>query len=440
MKRSVLLVSFFALFFSACGFEGDYTEPVKINLPLENEYRPFDAPDFYSVGFSENGKYAYLVYYKTLGEAYLTVQNLISDETLESLSLSGEDFSSAWENGSEEISSALSKHGIVQTNLVAEFFPLGEDEVSIDVIEENGESIVRAENAKGEIKDITSVETDEDTLEVQAAFALFSPFEERTAVIILRYEDGRPTPVDLSIAGCKLNSGFESVESDYELPKAVDQRKLLQLDEEDEMRYFMDGGMVNFYSIGFSEDSYFAYLTYDDSDDFIGAVTIFNFSIVNLKTDEIVEEINVRKEEETIALKDLWEENYDEIKTALNAYGIVQDDFELEGDFEGNYGLIIPVDEEDPNGPAMRFEPVKSGSDEYGMGFYGEYSVVVWGEAGENKTICSEETTVAVVSIPGVIRSPFEDRVAVIVMPYNSWEATLTATPKVVGASLSKGF
>jgi len=194
-----------------------------------------------------------------------------------------------------------------------------------------------------------------------------------------------------------------------------------------------------FYPLGFSPAGHFAYCTYLNETDGIGAITRFHFVIQDLRSDEVVERITYRDDPDSaesyeeyrpVPFSALWENNLSDIQGAMDRYGVVRQSLALSP---------LPLELDD--GESLGFNVMVSRSDE-GMIFYNDQlSVTAW-RGNRSKRVLHRTQNRSLDAVPqGVFLSPYENRAALVLVEYVSvFEGSQEARPLVVGCHLETGF
>ena len=193
--------------------------------------------------------------------------------------------------------------------------------------------------------------------------------------------------------------------------------------------------LENFYPIGWSEDGKFAYYT-EPADEACGCY-FGNLIIQDMRTDKILWRKDYTSENGGADnLKDYWQKNQKEFSrklaeykiTAPKSFTLLDSPFKFQND-------VFSVDLTQN----LKFEDISA---------KGSVILQMIYKTGGAKTIYEEKYTPKVYSslrsaeIGGILPSPFEARVAVVLVEtHRGWEGPPNITRlKVIGASLTKGF
>ncbi len=196
------------------------------------------------------------------------------------------------------------------------------------------------------------------------------------------------------------------------------------------------------YPIGFSSNGYFAYVIWHDFIDPVGPVADFHFYVQNLKTDEIAVKFDYMNSDDCVddqgyLVEDLsyvWSHYYDQFAFLLSDYNIVQSSCTFRQ---------FPLDYD---GSRISCELVTqdSGRINYCLGedpmiSYDLYAVS--SVAGRKHIHSGGGEGLALAEVLGYYRSPYEDRIAVIVREaVPGFECTLDSSLQIVGCNLKSGF
>ncbi|MBR4215251.1 MAG: hypothetical protein IKR94_08015 [Bacteroidales bacterium] len=192
-----------------------------------------------------------------------------------------------------------------------------------------------------------------------------------------------------------------------------------------------------FYPIGWSKDGHFAYII-EPADEAAG-LYFFKFRIQNMISDKIVYEWELDPEEEVESgsVKQMWKDYETVFAEKLNKYGIIQQkNFKLEGtEFTKNdkkFKVVIENEMETNND--FGFEVVKSTQISIKSPELGEKQIYNYTEKEFN--LCVGKI------IQGVLISPFENRVAVMVKAENcGYEGPPNVISEfLVGTNLTESF
>lgn len=193
-----------------------------------------------------------------------------------------------------------------------------------------------------------------------------------------------------------------------------------------------------FYPIGWSKDGKFAYLT-EPPDEACGCYFV-EIYIVDLQTDKVLwsEKYNSEGDKKPDTLKGYWQKNQRKLSQKLNQYKIISSKSfsHLQTSFKSKSDSF-KVD---------LFSDVKLGDDAYSS--EGKVEIKLISSQKGEKTLYQEvyqgENYKGVMDaeVGGVLRSPFEDRIAVILsQTQRGWEGPPHITRiSIVGADLTKGF
>jgi hypothetical protein len=183
-----------------------------------------------------------------------------------------------------------------------------------------------------------------------------------------------------------------------------------------------------FFPVGFSKDGKFAY-----ADMIPGggrSNLVCRFSIMDLIEDRVLYEVE-SEAEDVNDFSDFWRANYGSIKKKMNEYGIIE------------------------NKPVLSLFPCKNGKDQIKLIVekkstekdpwerdIGELRIIAVSSILGKKTIYRKENSYIDVTIEGYIRSPYEDRILVIVSQLRSgWEGPPDELYLLIaGCHLTKGF
>ena len=192
-----------------------------------------------------------------------------------------------------------------------------------------------------------------------------------------------------------------------------------------------------FYPIGWSKDGHFAYII-EPADEAAG-LYFFKFRIQNMISDKIVYEweLDPDEEVETGNVKQMWKDYGTVFAEKLNKYGIIQQkNFKLEGtEFTKNDKKFkVVIENEMETNSDFGFEVVKSTQISIKSPELGEKQIYNYTEKEFN--LCVGKI------IQGVLISPFENRVAVMVKTENcGYEGPPNVISQfLVGTNLTESF
>lgn len=198
------------------------------------------------------------------------------------------------------------------------------------------------------------------------------------------------------------------------------------------MSYGYDGDpgydATEFYPIGFSEDGLFAYALYDDYIEGVGDCTRLHVIIQDLVTDDIEYEYTYMEEFTALPFETVWEMTYEEFDNQFATYQIKNDDLKME-----TFPIVHETD-------TLTYEFALEFDE---MNMIDSFKLKIDSVKNGTKTIHRQRKTEAVnVEIAGYIDSPYEDRVAVIMIKTFKGEdgPPLPVTVFPVGCHLEKGF
>jgi len=210
--------------------------------------------------------------------------------------------------------------------------------------------------------------------------------------------------------------------------------------------------LTYFYPLGFSErDSYFAYVLYENASGGIGYYTYFELNIQNIVTDEVELQLiydgryridpnkgtypelyKIDPEDGYLEFEVVWRHVLEDVHKALNDFGIVRN---------RNHKLMpFPYVDDDGTSYTVNIETAGNIYDNFRLDSY--YVEFIRSEA-EKKTIFSDQDCEAIaVAAVGLIESPYERRVVVILREtVHGFEGPPNYySPVIVGSHLEYGF
>lgn len=224
----------------------------------------------------------------------------------------------------------------------------------------------------------------------------------------------------------------------YKVPKLLDLNGLGNPPEPDENGYvpILTG---NFYPIGFSKNGKFAY--YVEPPDEACGCYIAELIIQDLRTDKILWEYRYMDDQADApgdeTLETHWKKNEKKFSEQLNKYGIEHQEQFVQHNPSISFGNDI-------------FAPELDVNIETDGGFEVDGTVTLWLKSKKKgKKIIYEKTYnpkdtngFRNADVSGVLKSPFESRVAVIIVEeQRGWEGPPnTAQVRIVGSDLTSGF
>ncbi|OHD56436.1 MAG: hypothetical protein A2Y33_15725 [Spirochaetes bacterium GWF1_51_8] len=189
--------------------------------------------------------------------------------------------------------------------------------------------------------------------------------------------------------------------------------------------------MPRFYPVGWSKDGKFAYFTYSSFEYNGTANTIFKFVIQNLIDDKLVWETTFAKGKE-VSLAEVWAKYENEINAKLAQNKISQ--------YEGELGKFPFKTAKGAVDYEVRVTQKKSS-----LGYTYIDSIefhAFLGKTGD-KIIYKEKNSQAIrLSVPGFMKSPFEDRVAIVLLKVkrSDEEGLYPVEIQIIGCHLGIGF
>lgn len=200
-----------------------------------------------------------------------------------------------------------------------------------------------------------------------------------------------------------------------------------------------------FYPIGWSKDGKFAYFT-EPADEACGCY-FANLIIQDMRTDKIVwsdiyngdAERQTNDMAETFTINTYWKKNQEKFSRKLAQYGII-----AQKDFTLNYSSL--KSRNDVFTPMLEVANMKNESDDFTIG--GDVTLNMKSNKKGSKILYKkvfqpkEYSGFQGAEIGGILKSPYESRVAVIVVEsYRGYEGPPSITrKKIVGSDLTTGF
>lgn len=188
------------------------------------------------------------------------------------------------------------------------------------------------------------------------------------------------------------------------------------------------------YFIGWSRDSKIAYVTWKGEEDALGACSDLRVFVQDLTTDNIVWKYSYFKEGEESTFANVWREHLPEFEAKLREYGIV-------GTEERLHYFPLTIDNRSIDCEAVLDADPDINETDYSAK---DYRIIARSAPGGEKVLSSATNVMGLVGVDvyGYVRSPYEDRIAVLaVLYYRGWEGPpLPAEPTLIGCHLSRGF
>lgn len=216
--------------------EQDYNLPKEVSVNSDNEEVISDK--FYPIGWSEDGKFAYIIEPVDEATGYyfinIAIQDMNSDKIVWNFkyttedAVEGKDLAETWKEKYDLIKEKLNEHKIVQAKKIKlgpSDFENNSDTFSIAVNSEkevkeelHGMQIIKnfavtiSSSALGSKKIFS--ENDENSMLVDAKIEgqIKSPYQNKVAVVLTKEQvgyEGPPNTVSINLVGANLESGFK---------------------------------------------------------------------------------------------------------------------------------------------------------------------------------------------------------------------------------------
>ncbi len=188
---------------------------------------------------------------------------------------------------------------------------------------------------------------------------------------------------------------------------------------------------ATFHPIGFSKKGHFAYFIYKTESGGTGYAGLFRFYLLDLVNNSIVEKIEFSDDNKgNLTLEQIWDRHSARIENLLAAWKVKPVSL-----------VLTPLPAILTNG--LSFDVHTDIKIRKSESVHHADSFTVSADLGEKTKLIYSQPRADSISVKpaGILKSPWEDRAAVILIEYFSGsEGSLDAYPLVIGCDLAKGF